>query len=636
MKINNIQNNNINNQNQSFKGFGGTAVDKMVDVSDKISKAGLVATFIAQDGIGSIIPRIATGFTRNSDKTGKLNYRFAALEACREILTGPPVMLLPILTLGLAQKHIGSTLKSPVSIIESFSNTLKDVFNANKNNITDAAKIKQDFYKTGWENALKKTCGGEYKPKSGLIDTLVSLMKEMETAPVKGKKGTRTVKDIVAQINNLVSEELKVNADVKGSFAKLSYTDGVGKTAKASISAFTDHLHNFSKDFFGKIGDLKSTTLDKVMNVIGETTKKRVGSRVALNFLTMGIVLLYSIVVPKLYKRLNKTNPGLIGLIDEPEKQSKTASVKQAVNYEAFDKLGKIKEKPAFKGLGFNKIANEVQTDGKFRKFVSAFEFNGINMSFASLMSFMGLGVLTPRVINAYDRHDKREILTRDIFTIAALVFGSKALLKNIANSFEKKTGIVLSEKPEGYFQKSTSQRLLDRLRPFSGVEVFSNNDITLKYTNVDKFKGGFKGFCEFISETGGNLSKFFANDETTKSTMEQMLGKALKDANNKEILDAVVNERNVEHVKKIIKVFQDANNTFVKKSKSIIGVFDFISTFLVVPAFMIFLQKFNEKMTKSIIAKERAQKRAVAQKFDAIKLTAELNMPDASKLNIK
>ena len=107
MKVNNISNIKVNNKQQNFNGLGAKSVEFMVNSSDKIAAAGLVATFIAQDGIGSIIPRILTGFTRNSDKTGNPNYRFAAMEACREILTGPPVMILPIFTLGYDQKHFG-------------------------------------------------------------------------------------------------------------------------------------------------------------------------------------------------------------------------------------------------------------------------------------------------------------------------------------------------------------------------------------------------------------------------------------------------------------------------------------------------------------------------------------------------
>ncbi len=639
MKINNISNTNINNNRQSFNGLGERSVEFMVKSSDKIAAAGLVATFIAQDGIGSIIPRILTGFTRNSDKTGKPNYRFAALEACREILTGPPVMLLPILTLGFAQKHIGAILKSPVSVIESFSNTLKGVFTKHKSNFSNASKIKTDFYKTSWESTLKTSCGKDYKMNNGLVNKLTSLMTELENAPakVKGQPNARTAKVITGEITELVSKELKSHADVANSFAKVAYKDGLGKTASTSIGAFVGHMQNFAKDMFGKITEAKPKSLDKVIETVNNTTKKRVGQRVATNFLTLGAVLLYSIVVPKLYKKLNKTNPGLIGLTDDDKKTS-VVSTKKPVDYQAFDKLkdNNDSNQVAFKGLGLNKLAGAVQKDGGIRKFANAFEFNGINMSFATLMSFMGFGILAPRVANAYDKHDKREILTRDIFTIAALVFGSKALLKNIATSFEKKTGIVLSEKPENYFEKSKTKQMLDKLHPFNGVQVFSNNDIALKYTNIDKYKGGFKGFCEFISRTGGDLKKFFANDAVTKQNMEAMLKKGLDKATNEEIIKAASNKKNQKYIKNIIEVFKKENNTFVKKSKSIIGVFDFVATFFAIPAFMIFLQKLNEKVTKSAIAKENNEKRAFNQKFTAIKLTSELKQPEASKLYMK
>ena len=50
----------------------------------------------------------------------------------------------------------------------------------------------------------------------------------------------------------------------------------------------------------------------------------------------------------------------------------------------------------------------------------------------------------------------------------------------------------------------------------------------------------------------------------------------------------------------------------------------------------MIFLQKFNENYTKKAIAKEQAEKKAVEQKFTAVRLTTDLLEPESSKLNIK
>ena len=40
--------------------------------------------------------------------------------------------------------------------------------------------------------------------------------------------------------------------------------------------------------------------------------------------------------------------------------------------------------------------------------------------------------------------------------------------------------------------------------------------------------------------------------------------------------------------------------------------------------------------MTKKALAKEQAEKKALEQKFNAIKLTVDLNAPDKDSLNMK
>ena len=645
MKINNNVLNNSVQKKQSFNGIGSKAVEGMINISDKIASAGFIAQFIVQDGIGSIIPRIGTGLTRNSDVTGELNYKFASLEACREILTGPPVMFIPVLTYGLAKKYIGSTLMSSVSTIEAFSEKLKNVVLDENIDLSDASAVKRGFYSQSWKKALCKTCGEGYSPDRNLIEKLTTLMTELETAPKKAvdAANTRTTKTILGEISSLVTSELKSHANVKSSFSKISYEDGLLKAVKAPITEFANHMQNFSKDFLKNIKGFSAEDPNaaKILTTNINTLKnKRIGSRVLMNFVTIGAVLLYSIGVPKLYKRMSKTNPGLIGL--EEKKTETVAEYNAPVNYEAFNKFKEGKNpafkgnKPSFKGSMLNRIANSVQSGGLIRKAAGAFEFDGINMTFAPLMAYMGLGILVPRVKNAYDKHDKREILTRDIFTIAALVAGAKALLKTVTRMFEKSSGIVMSEKASNYAEMPRWRRICEHLRPFGGTQVYSNEDILLKYTDVDKFNGGFEGFCNYIKQSGGNLVKLFANDKAAASNMESMLGKKLKDATDNEILEAVKNKSNAQYIENIVKVFKDNNNTFVKKAKSITGVFGFVSTLIVIPAFMIFLQKFNEKVTKHAIAKEQAEKKSLNQKFTALRLTTNLLTPEKSKLNIK
>ena len=629
MKINNISNNNI--KNQSFNGIGSNLVNGMVKVQDAVLGAGIATTFVCQDFLGSEAPRIITGLFRNSDKTGELNYKFASMEACRELLTAPIMMFLPIATFALANKYIGGTTKTPVSAIESFADKMTTAYKSGASAIEDAAQLKKTFYETSWADALKNTCGSTYEPQKEFTNKLSDLMVNLENAATKADK-----KSISSEITNLVSNEIKSNAPVKSAFTRISYKDALGKQSSSAIGSFIDHMKGFAKDSLNFVGDTKNLSVDDFAAKMGTFIKKRSGARVLMNFATVAASILYVTQVPKIYKSLNKTNPGLIGL--EENKDENTVVKSAPIDYEAFDKLKKANAQntPAFKGLGLGKIANAVASDGKFRKFANAFEFDGINMSCAALLSTMGLGVLYPRVKNAYDKHDRREILTRDIVTISALIAGAKALLKTITRTFEKVSGIAMSEKAPNYFEMSKSRRIFEHLRPFGGVQVFSNSDIALKYTDVDKFKGGFEGFCKYVSEAGGNLVKLFQNDKTTKSNMESMLGKSLKNATEAEIMNAIKDSKNKALVDNIINVFKNPNNTFVKKAKSITGVFGFISTFVAVPAFMIFLQKFNEKMTKKAIAKEQEEKKAIDQKFTAIKLTTDLNAPDKANLNLK
>ena len=633
MKINNVSDNTKINK-PSFKGIGTKIIDGMVNTQNAVLGAGVAATFVCTDFLGSEAPRIITGLFRNHDKTGKLNYKFASMEACRELLTAPVMMFLPIATFALADKFIGGSVKTPVSAIENFTQKMTNAYNAGAASIKDATELKKAFYENSWHDALKSTCKNSYEPSKPLLEKLSGLMINLESAD---KKQAKTV---TQEINKLVSEEIKQNANVKKLFTKISYNDILGKKSTTSIGSFIGHMSRYAKDSLKFIGDVKNISPDKFVEQIGTFSKKRIGSRVVMNFATIAASLLYVTQVPKIYKSLNKTNPGLIGL--EEKKEDNVKEIITPVDYEAFKMAKTIKNpafkgnQPSFKGLGIGRIAKHVQKDGFLRKFSNAFEFDGINMSCAGLLGVMGLGVIRPRVKNAYDKHDRREILTRDIITISALIGGAKALLKTITRSFEKKSGIVMSEKAPDYQLMPKWRRIFEHLRPFGGTQVYSNEDIALKYTNVDKFKDGFVGFCKFIQRSGGNLSKFFANDNITKANMEQMLGKSLKEVSDKEIFTAIKDSKNAEFINNIINVFKNPNNSFVKKSKSITGVFGFISTFVAIPAFMIFLQKFNEHVTKNAIAKEREEKKIMDQKFTAVKLSTDLLMPDKSKLNMK
>ena len=114
LKINSEYNNQNRNSNTnkhytpSFQGFG----NPITVVMDAIDRGGFAASFIAQDGIGMVAPRIWEGLNRNrkrekdpvtgeetGKKTGPLNWEFARREGIREVLSGPSAFIIPAIML---------------------------------------------------------------------------------------------------------------------------------------------------------------------------------------------------------------------------------------------------------------------------------------------------------------------------------------------------------------------------------------------------------------------------------------------------------------------------------------------------------------------------------------------------------
>ena len=55
--------------------------------------------------------------------------------------------------------------------------------------------------------------------------------------------------------------------------------------------------------------------------------------------------------------------------------------------------------------------------------------------------------------------------------------------------------------------------------------------------------------------------------------------------------------------------IFKSADNKFINRAKTFNSAFGFASTLVLVPAFMMWLARYCENMTKKAIAKEQAQK---------------------------
>ena len=158
-----------------------------------------------------------------------------------------------------------------------------------------------------------------------------------------------------------------------------------------------------------------------------------------------------------------------------------------------------------------------------------------------------------------------------------------------------------------------------------------NKEQIIAKYSDLEANKNGFVDFAEFIRSQGGKLNKVLASNKNTKAEFEKMLGKDLKSSTHQEILDAWKNASK-ESKDKVYAEFKNPDNSFTKKARIHNNLFNFVSTFLMVPAFMIWLEGFNEKTTKRLKAKENEElantmKAKEAQKaksgFDTMKVSS-------------
>ena len=100
--VSDIKNKQVQSQNQpSFSGLSLSA--GIVSLMDWIEAGGFITSFIIQDGLGMVAPRIGTGLMRgrgsidpNTGEKRGCNWEFARREALRELLSGPSAYLIPL------------------------------------------------------------------------------------------------------------------------------------------------------------------------------------------------------------------------------------------------------------------------------------------------------------------------------------------------------------------------------------------------------------------------------------------------------------------------------------------------------------------------------------------------------------
>ena len=620
------------------------ASDAVITVTDAISRGGFAASFIAQDGIGMVAPRIWEGLNRGrkrekdpvtGEETGKkigpYNWTFARREGIREILSGPSAFLIPAMIMAGIKKYSGRANNVPINMINTFGEKFHDSLIKNKDFIKDLTDLKDakqtlpikfDLYKQMFEATLRASLDNAPSINYDVqAEKMANKLLEIESAKSKGfwkhfigKKtpGMREDltselvgefmdlrKSIVSPTKNELEATIKVNwreNPVSVSFNKMlgnmiDYTDDVIKSA-----------HNYLKKDSAKDFDkfLKSFNI------------RRSGSRFLSNFAMFFAVVGFYDVIPKLYNMGIKNNPDEVGVSQETAEEAKTENKKET-DKKADDK--KAKDVP-FTGAmsAVNENAGKIVLKGGWLKKLSdTFEFDGASMSVPAMLTLLFGFCLPPRLRDAKGEHDRREILVRDIASFTAILFGAKALSRMFSTAFAKLSGLALNVKPKDH-DKGFIYKLKNYVTAGKGVNVLGSDQLASKHSNLKQYKDGILGYIEFLNKTGGDPRKVFRMDKEVKEAAENILGgKKLKEVTMDELIQKfrVAKEQNSSELDKIYKAFESPDNKFVRIAKTLNSSFEFASIIFLVPAFMIWLARYCERMTKENKEKQRLAEEA-------------------------
>ena len=259
------QQNSKNNKKPTIQPSFQGGFNPVVTLMDAIDRGGFAASFIAQDGIGMVYPRIKEGLNRgreideNGKKHGSLNWEFARKEGIREILSGPSAFIIPFFIMQGIKKYSGTANNVSIDMIKGLGKNFEEFAQTSPDAIKNTAEAKKLFYNQVFENVLR-TSTQEIQPDKTVKNTL-------SDAKIKELASSFTEKTIEIE-----------NAKSKGFVRNL-----IGKTVSGSkedlTQALTDEFMLLRKQNLSPSVNEMSASL-KVPgreNPIGESFKKMLG-----------------------------------------------------------------------------------------------------------------------------------------------------------------------------------------------------------------------------------------------------------------------------------------------------------------------------------------------------------------------
>lgn len=635
IKNNSSSSNNLQKKNVSFRGGSPNII---VGMMDAIEAGGYPASFIIQDGLGFITPRVGKGLVRDAhdkkdengnvvlDKNGKpvrqLNWALARKEFLREIITGPSAFVIPLAMLHVIKKHFGRGNNVKLNYIDGFQKPFTEFAQNNTDAIKNGTANKAIFYKKIFSNAIETSINSVLPDSAKMTADEISktannlTVKQIQIEKIKADKtlDKKAKKEALSKIGSVVDDFMKlkkgkIGGAVDEMAVQFAASNGKVKTGSIGemVNAMSDYFDDAVKNTHEELK--KGLKSENIESFVKKFTNHKMGSRILTNLGIFGAVAAFYTQIPKLYNMGLKGNPALQGTAVDTSNPAASGNTPE-------DK--KVKgNKPSF-GVSFTGMGSFLEKAGdkifnnKSAKTVSdIFELNGPIMSANAMTTLLFGFCIPPRLANAQDKYDYGEIVVRDMTAFTALLFGAKALSRVFSDVFSNITGLALNKKNmDGH---NTLHKVIDYLNPNdTHHSVLSRKQLTSKYTHLEDYKGGVNGFMDFIESSGGDVKKAFSCDKKIQASVDEILrsfnGKSFKDATSKEIKEVLKkdNAQKSDSIKKFYNLFHE-NNGLLNKARTCNSSFGFLSTIVLVPGLIIWLTDFCEKMTEKRSKKDLA-----------------------------
>lgn len=612
--------------------FTGLVDGMIVNTMNFIEQGGYAASFIIQDGLGFIAPRVGKGLFRGSkqydengnpilDENGKqkreLNWQLARKEFLREIITGPSAFLIPMAMFAGIKKWGGEANNVKTNYIEGFKNPFIKFANENSEIIKNGTELsKEGFYKNVYENVIEESIN-KHLPDAEKMSHEEVITKAKEFAKrqilVENISGTKEYKgfwhrkaraqkfnEIGGTVDDLFMalKKEKIGGAANELAVEFQTSQGnKGGSIHELGTALNDYYDDALKNLKKALGE--NLSAENIENTMKSFTKRRMGTRILSNLGIFSTVALFYTQIPKLYNYGLKGNPALKGTAADKSQKTNNGNPSFTGNFaSAMEKAGDF----TFK-------------NPKLKKISDIFEFDGNVISGAAMPVLLYGFCIPPRLKKAGDKYDFGEVIFRDMISFTALLFGAKALARGFSDIITKATGLALNKKDlEG---KNFLQKTIAYFNPLdSNHSVLNTQQLTSKYTNIEKYKDGVNGFIKFIEDSKGNIKKAFAQDSELKGIVEEIVKKytdvtSYADAKVSDIKNALNSaklDKDGELIKKFNQYFANPENKLLRKAKTWNSTFGFVSTILLIPSLIIWIASKCEKMTANRVKEDLAE----------------------------